>query len=77
MKRTIDISRIFRIAMGLILVAGGLWKGSSIWIAGIIPLISGITNKCPSFLPGSSSCGVEPEQKENLPKIKTEKIKID
>lgn len=39
--------RRFRIALGIILVAIGIYTGNAWFYLGIIPLIAGLTNFCP------------------------------
>ncbi|MFX0132754.1 MAG: YgaP-like transmembrane domain [Candidatus Hodarchaeota archaeon] len=69
-----DTSRVFRIVIGAAIIIAGLIAESNWWILGVFPLIAGVINRCPSFLPGQSSCKVE--QKPNDKKIDTEKIKL-
>lgn len=40
----------FRIMLGLILIAIGIYTGNNWFFLGIIPLIAGITNFCPLCL---------------------------
>ena len=44
--------RVFRILVGLVLIAIGVIQvgtvdGSALWFLGVIPLIAGLTNFCP------------------------------
>ena len=69
-----DSSRVLRIVIGAVIIIAGLIVKSDWWALGIFPLLTGIINRCPSFLPGQSSCKVE--QKPSDKKIDTEKIEL-
>lgn len=68
-----DKGRIFRIAIGAVIIIAGLVLKGDWWIIGVFPLMAGVINRCPSFIPGQSSCKVE--QKTDDKKIDTEEIK--
>ncbi len=54
-------SRIIRIALGAGIIAAGLIMNGSWWVFGILPLTTGLINRCPSFMPfGQSACKIEP-----------------
>ena len=69
-----NLSRVIRIAIGVGIIVGGLILNSQWWVFGILPLTTGIINKCPSFLPfGQSACKIEPEKiaEVNIPEEET------
>jgi hypothetical protein len=68
MRKIETIGRVIRIGIGVWLIAAGVYYVSPVWIAGIFPLYTGITNKCPSFLPGGrSSCAINQDPSKTNP----------
>jgi len=56
-----DLARKLRIGIGAGIILIGLILQSSWGFVGILPLMAGIINRCPSFMTfGSSSCSIEP-----------------
>jgi hypothetical protein len=55
-----ELSRKIRIGIGAAIILGGLIFQSSWWIIGILPLITGIFNTCPTCnSSGGTACIVE------------------
>ena len=69
-----DSGRVIKIVVGAGIMIAGLITKSEWWFFGVFPLLAGIINRCPSFLPGQSSCQVE--QKPNDKKIETDEIQL-
>jgi hypothetical protein len=68
MKNSFTIDRVLRIIIGISIIAAGIIFSSPWGLIGILPLLAGIINKCPSFIPGKySACDIPAEetQKEN------------
>ena len=65
---------MLKIVVGAGIMVAGLIYGSSWWALGVFPLMAGIINRCPSFLPGQSSCQVEQKPEKKI--IETDKIKL-
>ena len=56
-----SLSRVIRITVGAGIIIVGLILNSQWWAFGIFPLVTGLINRCPSFLPfGQSACKIEP-----------------
>ena len=55
-----ELSRKIRIGIGSVIILGGLISESSWWIIGILPLITGIFNTCPTCSTSEgASCKIE------------------
>lgn len=59
-----DKGRIFRIVIGAGIILAGLITNGSWWVIGLFPLMTGVINRCPSFL-GQSACAIEEPQKKS------------
>jgi hypothetical protein len=55
-----ELSRKIRVGIGAAIILGGLLFQSSWWIIGLLPLITGIFNTCPTCsTSGGTACKVE------------------
>jgi hypothetical protein len=65
-KNEMELSRKIRVGVGAAIILGGLLFQSSWWIIGLLPLITGIFNTCPTCnSSGGTACKVE-TTKENF-----------
>ncbi len=52
MKKNIGaIDRIIRLVLGLVIIAWGVYAENWFGLIGIVPLMTGILNWCPAYLP--------------------------
>ena len=55
--------RIFRIVLGVVVIVLGLLYHSWWGLIGIVPLLTGLTNRCPAYLPfGISTCKMKKQE---------------
>lgn len=61
MKKNIGgYDKIFRIILGVIIILLGIFLQSWWGVIGVIPLLTGLTNRCPLYMPlGISTCKIE------------------
>ncbi len=58
-KSSFPIDRIIRITIGSSIIIAGIIFSSPWGIVGVMPLLAGVINKCPSFLPAKySACEI-------------------
>lgn len=55
------IDRVLRLILGVVIVGTGAALGSWLGVIGVIPLLTGLTGRCPSYLLfGFSTCDDDP-----------------
>jgi hypothetical protein len=61
MKQNIGgYDKIFRIILGVVIILLGIFLQNWWGVVGVIPLLTGLTNRCPLYLPlGISTCKIE------------------
>jgi hypothetical protein len=66
MKKNVGgLDKILRLVVGLVIIALGILYQSWWGLIGIIPLLTGLMNRCPLYIPfGISSCKVDPSAKK-------------
>lgn len=58
------IDKTLRIVIGLAILIWGLAAGSWWGLVGIVPLATGLVNRCPAYMPfGISTCKVKTDSK--------------
>lgn len=58
------IDKALRIVIGLAILIWGLAAGSWWGLVGIVPLATGLVNRCPAYMPfGISTCKVKTDSK--------------
>lgn len=56
-KNVGGMDKTFRIILGIAIMAIGLFTNSWWGLIGIVPLVTGLVNRCPAYLPfGVSTC---------------------
>ncbi len=53
MLKNLDTNRKIRIALGALIIIGGLIFKADWWVIGLFPLLTGVFNTCPSCSSGS------------------------
>ena len=66
MKKSFTIDRVLRITIGTSIIIAGIIFSSPWGLIGVVPLLAGVINKCPSFMPGRySACELPADEKKS------------